>query len=103
MKDYISIGSSPYGENCAQVGNDDYYKRSHKEMKVLINLLRRINGKEPKGAFLIIKSFPHDFGTYYEVVCVYDDDDEEATKYAHNCEKNLPEWWDKKARIELNL
>ena len=54
----------------------------------------RTVGEEPENAHLAIKSNPHDFGTYYEVVCHFDDDDEEAAKYAYRCESEAPSQWD---------
>ena len=41
-----------------------------------------------------IKSFNHDFGMYYEVVCLFDTDDEEAAHYAYRCEDELPATWE---------
>ena len=41
-----------------------------------------------------IKSFHHDFGTYYEVVCYYNDNDEEAQNYCYTIEADMPERWE---------
>ena len=49
-------------------------------------------GKEPNGARLRVKSFSHDFGTYYEVVCRYDLDNPEAYEYALDCDRGLGYW-----------
>jgi hypothetical protein len=100
MRDYISIGSSPCEEDCAQVGSPDYEKSSRKECKAYLNQIRREFGEEPPGAILRIKAFPHDFGTYHEVVCVFDDNDEEATEYAFQCECPSSTW-DEEALKEL--
>jgi hypothetical protein len=51
-------------------------------------------GPEPEGAFFRVKANPHDFGSYYSVVCNFDDENEEAIKYAYNCENNSPARWD---------
>lgn len=99
--DYISICSSPTNESCAQVGSDNYFTQSQKELKAFINQLRRKFGKEPGTAYLKIKSFPHDFGTYHEVVCYYNDEDEEAINYAFKLESETPEYWDEEAKKEL--
>jgi hypothetical protein len=102
MKDYITIGSTPAGENCAQVGSPDYFERSKKEMKAYINQIRREFGSEPVGARLSIKSFPHDFGTYSEVICYYYDEIPESVDYALKAE--CPnEYWDVEAKKELGL
>lgn len=95
MKDYLTIGSSPTGEDCAQVGTDDYYEKAHEECKHFINLLIKTFGKEPPGTKLAIRSFEHDFGTYYEVVCYFDDNFPESVDYAFECEGKTPEYWEK--------
>lgn len=101
MRDYMNIASAPASEDCAQVGTDDYSMRAQRECQALINQLRRELGDEPDYTNLKIKSFPHDFGTYYEVVCYYDDEDEDSRDYAFRCEGELPDKWDNKAREEL--
>ena len=103
MRDYINIGSSPSGEDCAQVGTDNYLERDKKECTALIHQLYRELGEAPDVTYLSIKSFPHDFGTYHEVICYYDDEDEDSTLYAFKCEANLPELWDEEAKKELGI
>jgi hypothetical protein len=77
-RDYIGIGPAPAEEECAQVGSPDYARRARAECRRFIELLRRTFGEEPEGAQLMIKSNPHDFGAYYEVVCYYEEGNEEA-------------------------
>jgi hypothetical protein len=101
MKDTMEIGSSPVSEDCAQVGASDYYERAQKECRAFVNQLKRAFGNPPEGARLTVKSFPHDFGTYYEVVVAYDDSNEKAVDYAFNLEGNTPEYWDDEAKEEL--
>lgn len=103
MMDYLNIGPVPWGEDCAQVGSEDYDQRSRRECVVFLNQIR-VAVAEPPGAALVIKSFPHDFGSYREVCCRYSDDNEAAQDYAFNCEghKGL-ESWDDQARQELGL
>lgn len=95
------VGSSPYEEDCAQVGSDDYIEVAIKECKVFINQIRREFGEEPAETELKIKSFNHDFGTYYEVVCYYNKNNEESLRYALKCENDCPLKWDKEALLEL--
>ena len=83
MRDFLSIGSSPWDENCVQVGQSDYYEKAREECMRFIQLLRQKFGPEPEGAELRIKDFPHDFGTYCEVVCWFDTDSAEARACAH--------------------
>lgn len=93
-RDYIDIGPTPAEEECAQVGQPDYMHRARSECNRFIELLRRTLGPEPQGARLAVKSNPHDFGTYLEVVCYFDTDNEEAEKYAYRCEREAPARWD---------
>lgn len=93
MRDYISIGSTPCDEACAQVGQPDYRRRALAECHRFIALLRKTFGPEPEGAELRVKAFPHDFGTYYEVVCHYDTDIPASVDYALHCEAQMPVTW----------
>ena len=94
MRDYIDIGSSPSEEDCAQVGSPDYERRARTECARFIELIRKTLGEEPPGAHLAVKSNPHDFGTYYQVVCYFEGSDEEAREYAFRCESEAPARWD---------
>lgn len=93
MKDYMYLGSAPSDEDCAQVGSANYEERAEEECKRYIDLIKQNLGPEPEGAKLIIKRNPHDFGTYLEVVCRYDDTNEKASKYAMDCEWKAPTNW----------
>ena len=95
MRDWIPIGSSPSGEDCIQVGSKNYYEEAKKECKRFIEEIRRVCGPEPEDstAVLRIKSNPHDFGTYYEVICEFDSEDEIGIDYAYFVEGNSPEFW----------
>lgn len=97
-RDYISIGNSPYEEPCTQVSSNDpeYPAKQKKECRALAGQLIRMNGEPPKGAEFAIMKNPHDFGTYYDLVVVFDTDIEEAVDYAFLCE-DLPENWDGEA------
>jgi len=97
MRDYINIGSSPYGEDCCQVGSPNYGQNARKECMRYIENIIKVCGEPPIGASLVVKGFPHDFGTYYEVVCYYDDAMHESVDYAFHVEGNSPERWDEPA------
>ncbi len=101
MRDYINIGPSPCDEDCAQVGKEDYVERSKKECRAFLNQLKRVFGEPPEGAVLSIKQFDHDFGTYREVVCYFDDAYPESVEYAFKLEGDTPATWDEQARKEL--
>lgn len=101
MIDYLTIGSSPSDEDCAQVGSPDYTQRSRKECLVFLHQLERQFGDPPATARLTIKTFPHDFGEYKEVCVIFDNDIEEAVEYALKLEGVTPQTWDEEAKREL--
>ena len=94
MKEYINIGPTPACEDCTQVGDENYYSKAKVECKRFVELIRKTLGDEPAGARLGIKTFPHDFGEYMEVVCYYDDQNEQAINYAFKCESESPSTWE---------
>lgn len=103
-REYLELSCVPADEECQQVGTPNYdSSRAYKECQAFHAQLLRQFGPEPFGAHLGIKSFPHDFGSYYEVVCYYDDRHEESIEYAFNIENNLPTEWDSEALHYLGL
>jgi hypothetical protein len=94
IRHFISLGPTPPEEPCAQVGEPDYRRKALAECQRFIVLLRETFGPEPEGAELQTKSFPHDFGTYYEVVCCYDPDHPASMDYAFRLEKETPSTWE---------
>ena len=103
MQEIIEIGTTPYEEECAQVGQDGYRAQAQKECAAYRSQLRRVFGEEPDGARLKIKGNSHDFGTYFEVACYFDPENEAAATYAYRCEAEAPAQWDDAARMELGL
>jgi hypothetical protein len=101
MRDHISLGATPGDETCAQVGSPDYAARARAEGRAYVNQLVRKFGPPPEGASLRQKGFPHDYGTYYEVVVSFDDALPEAVAYAFKVEGDLPGHWDRAAKDEL--
>ena len=96
MMDYLNIGSTPNEEDCAQVGSENYDERARKECRAYMAQIRK-HYPEPENGYLKVKGFPHDFGTYYEVVAYYDESDAEAVKWALDIEgdtKGVLARWD---------
>ena len=91
MRDCFEIGSSPWGEKCAQVGSVDYAQRAKRECQAYKAELIAKYG-EVDGCTLKTKSNPHDFGTYYEVAVYYDGDNKEHRDYAYNMERGVEYW-----------
>src|SRR5437899_340092 len=88
-REYLELGSCPPDETPAQLGSPNYLELSLSECREYIGAIRRHMGPEPAGARLVAKSFPHDFGTYREVVCYYED--EKSAAYAFDCERDGPQ------------
>jgi len=91
--DYINIGSTPPDEDCLPAGH-------HMARRETLIYLRQIQREFPAGRFSV-KAFPHDFGTYHEVVAWYGEELDTATNEAAfeaECGKGE---WDEEAKIEL--
>ena len=92
MLDYLCLGPVPAYEDCQQVGTDSYdYQKDTEDLRRYKSMLE-ICWPE---AHFAIKSFPHDFGTYREVVVYYDTEDENPI--ALEIEANLPKTWNEEA------
>ena len=98
MREYITLGPTPCEEACAQVGSDNYSIDSDHECRRYIQLLIKLFPDTPEyynsHMTFTKKGFPHDFGTYHEVVVWYDTDNEESVKFAFHVEANLPANWE---------
>ena len=91
--DYINIGPTPADEGCLPAG----HPRARQENRIYLVQLQR----EFPEARLMIKSFPHDFGTYYEVVAVYSEEEQE--KIALRVKEEASPVWSEESRIALEL
>lgn len=93
MRDYIELGTTLPEEDCAQVGSSNYWEKATAEAKRFISGIRNYFGEEPMGSMLKIKNFPHDFGTYREVIVYFDEDIPESVEYAFKLEGEMPATW----------
>ena len=96
MTDYLNIGPTPCEETCTMVGNPDYHTLAKPECE---RFKAQIERHYPPifNTRVVVKSFDHDFGTYYEVCIVYSIEDEQANEYAFEVEsdpKNALQKWD---------
>jgi hypothetical protein len=100
-------GTTPADEDCAQVGDEGYALSARREGRAFINQIHREFGEkiEAVGEDIIIKisSQGHDFGTYYEVIALYNPENEKAVELAFDIENNVSTEWDEEARKELGL
>ncbi len=92
--DYVELNSTPCDEECVQVSQDkNYLPEMRKECERYRELLQDIFvGYEQYGHF-VIKSNPHDFGSYLEVKFAYDPTDPVAESYAWKVQDRLPSKW----------
>jgi hypothetical protein len=93
MIDYIELGPVPGDEDCAQIGEDNYHRKAMAECHRYLEQLIRKWGEENAHRFGI-KRFPHDFGSYFEVVVYFDSDIEDELDFAIKVENNLPANWE---------
>lgn len=93
----------PEDEPCVQVGTDDYGKWARIEGNERIQMVRRFLGEEPGGSRLYLKSFPHDFGNYWQVVFSYDEDNDDHVRYCFCIDNGVivPFMWDDEAKKNL--
>lgn len=101
MRDYLTLGPTPCEEPCAQVGTADYAEKTRIENRVYIDQLIRQFGVPPGLCFFKVKRFPHEFGSYHEVVVTFDEESEEDVAFAYGVENNLPGTWDEQAMKDL--
>lgn len=76
MVDYYDFDATPCEEPCAQTGSNEYdhIQMQKIEIEVFLEHIQRNIGKPPKGFIRWKKAAnPHDFGTYYTLQVVYDE------------------------------
>jgi hypothetical protein len=103
MLDYLNLGPTPTNEDCAQVGSPDFEKRANRQLDAYKAQLERMfpGLKTHKSMEFKKMWFPHDFGSYGEIVIVYDADNELEAATAIEIEWNTPTHWDQEAIEEL--
>jgi hypothetical protein len=102
MSFHLSIGITPFAEDCAQLGREGYELEARRECLAFINQLKRHYSERHGGAELPcrldIKENPHDFGIYLDVVGYYGEGEPAgAEAAAFWLESNTPEFWDAEA------
>ena len=92
MRDYITLGPVPYEEECQQLGCDYNQVKAREEVRRYIEQLK-VMFPIPDESYTLqfgVRSFNHEFGTYYEAVIYYDSDIESEVDFAINVEANTP-------------
>ena len=106
MGDILTIACTPLDEPCVQILDTmDYSSMMRKEVTIFKNQLERLKDSGHFGpvqnAYFKVTSSPHDFGTYYDVEVVWNDDNEIDTEFVFKVEENIPLNWDEEAKKEL--
>lgn len=86
----MTVGSVPFGEPSAQVGQPRYEERARMECVALMRQIARVH-PPPPGGLLLIEGHSHEYGTYYEVSVQAEP---EAEDWAFLVDANTPEFWD---------
>ena len=108
MRDYVDMGATPHDEPCAQVGTPDYEERARVECRAYVEQLHRLATRDypttvPAGARIRVKANAHDYGSYFEVVVDFDNDDEAQVEFAYWLEAHAPAHWDDDAKRKLGI
>ena len=90
---YVEIGPSPVEEDCVQMGVGTAQEMIDECNRFKELLERLFPVPEGINAYYHVKRFPYDLNSYYEVVVVYDDEDDESTDFAYNVCDNQPLRW----------
>ena len=86
------IGSGPYEETLAVVGDADFSERNLKECVVYAKQLARLFLEPPARSDLIVKSELQNFGVFWIVKIRFDPEDPEAVAYANRVEEGVARW-----------
>lgn len=100
-----NFGSAPYEEDCARVGDPSYSEQARLECRIYGEQLERMaKDRFPTVPIkLRTKTFPHDFGSYLEVVGSANESDEATQDALGWLESEVPARWDAEAREALGL
>jgi hypothetical protein len=96
--------SSPYAEDCVQVGIEDYDKKASYEAVLFLEQIIDHYGEEPGLSTLKVASNHHDFGNYFSIDYVYDNGSKIQIDYGSDIEadvKDVLEYWDSKRKNKI--
>lgn len=99
MIEELSLGPVPANEECAQLGNENYFRDSRNECKRYLSLLKNTFSLLP-GMYFKITRNNHDFGDYFDVVICFNPDDPEQVSLAYYIENNSPTSWEEDVQNE---
>lgn len=102
----LEFGPCPASEDAVQLMRDvDNSQQMRLQCRFWLTQLERTlqqsRAYRDESVRLRVKSFEHDFGTYYEVVATCHDDDENAIAAAFWLDENAPTEFDSDLKAEL--
>lgn len=94
-RDYMTLGPNPAEEPLVSetLGGACTPDDETRELIRYRDMLKRRFPGKPEACHFVIKSFPHDLGSYREVCVTFDTRDEVQVAFAYHCERNLPGEW----------
>ena len=97
-KNWLYLGPNPCEEECV---NMDDYAGHRAEVRKYAEMLKERFIDAPEGAWFGIKREDgSDYGTYYEAVVYYLENDEEASNFAFFVESNCPVTWNDTSKVD---
>jgi hypothetical protein len=101
MENFIYLMcTTPFGERCAQIGQDNFRQNTKLEAAAYINQLTRVFGQIPMGTFFQREWCSHELGEYLDIRFYYDDEVQAHVSYMSCIERGI-ERWDAAALEEL--
>jgi len=98
----FNLGTTvPHEEECIQLGQPNYSAFSKIEANTLMKQIIRELGNPPSGCRMKLVGCEHDFGVYYDIALVYDEDDAEHVEWFLKVEGKLPMNWDYESKEGL--
>ena len=96
MREWMTLGTVPYEEDCVQVNsNKDYLPAMQADVRRFVKFLEERFPNIPEEAYFGVKrESGHDFGTYLEAAIYWNTNCSEAQEFAFFVEANIPARWD---------
>jgi hypothetical protein len=106
MKDYLFIDTTPSEEQCSQVGEEDYHAKARAEAK---RMLAQIDKHYPLPndatmGYTTVAIESHDFGAYFQIKIVFDDECEHSINWAFSIEGDelgALRYWDEEIKTDF--
>ena len=102
MREWMTLGTVPYEEDCVQVNSKtDYLPAMQAEVRRFVQFLENRFLNIPEEAYFGVKrESGHDAGTYLEAAIYWNDDNEESAQFAYFVEANIPARWDDTEQLD---